>query len=240
MALTFKHTVEFSSFGCTPRVRLADSRLGQLILLYSSLSPKSNPGFRPFQSFEHFLEFTSSCRSNSSYSIPVFHRSQIPDSDQMNCFEPFPVSRNCFSQLPLRYSSDSPESNPLSRSSCLFCDFPIPRDFALRQPAPPYQDRGRCQACRLHPGSAHTCSTLFPVVVSQSAQDQGLLGVVGVLEFSAAAWSLPLPRPAPLKAQRTLRALGEGVKPALCDRGHGASRPNATAPTVRLPRRVIT
>lgn len=38
MALTFKHAVEFSSFGCTPCSRLFDFRLGQLDLLYFSSS----------------------------------------------------------------------------------------------------------------------------------------------------------------------------------------------------------
>src|SRR4051794_28842229 len=49
LALTFKHAVEFSSFGCTPRVRLVDSRLGQLDLLYSGSSSESNPIRSPFE-----------------------------------------------------------------------------------------------------------------------------------------------------------------------------------------------
>ena len=48
LALTFKHAVEFSSFGCTPRICLGDSCLGQLDLLYSSPSPESNPVSDPF------------------------------------------------------------------------------------------------------------------------------------------------------------------------------------------------
>ena len=51
LALTFKHAVEFSSFGCTPRDCLSDSRLGQLDLLYSGFSLESNPV--P----SHFAEF---------------------------------------------------------------------------------------------------------------------------------------------------------------------------------------
>jgi hypothetical protein len=142
LALTFKHAVEFSSFGCTPRDRLSTSRLGQLDLLYSGCSSESNPTF------------------SSESPLSAFFAAAIP---------------------------------------------------ALRQPDLPYQARDRSQDFDLGPYPRPDRAALVPVVVLQSAQDQGSLGVGGflsgrpLLEFS-------VPRPAPLEAQRTLRARSTAVK----------------------------
>ena len=45
-ALTFKHAVEFSSFGCAPRFGF-HRRLGQLVLLYLARFPVSNRASGP-------------------------------------------------------------------------------------------------------------------------------------------------------------------------------------------------
>ena len=55
--IDFKHTVEFSSFGCVPRFASLFG-LGQLVLLYSVRFSLSNPAFRP----DFSIDLATSCQ----------------------------------------------------------------------------------------------------------------------------------------------------------------------------------
>lgn len=81
LALTFKHAVEFSSFGCTPRGCFINFRLGQLDLLYSVFPAESNPSLRPFGCSKAFPNDSVLLCFNLSYFIQIFTRSQIRLSD---------------------------------------------------------------------------------------------------------------------------------------------------------------
>lgn len=91
MALTFKHAVEFSSFGCTPRVCLFDSRLGLLDLLYSGFSLESNPVSSHFAEF-----FVAISLSRSGPEQPNLLYS-VPQSESNPTFGPeLPLAVICF------------------------------------------------------------------------------------------------------------------------------------------------
>lgn len=176
LALTFKHAVEFSSFGCTPRICLGDSCLGQLDLLYSSLSPESNPVSDLFLlPSRNAIAFAILSFGNLTYFIQILSRSQIRLS--------------------------------ISAAFLGRFTFVVP---ASRQPALPYQDLDPSQVTRSRaPGPRPRLAALVPVVVLQSAQDQGLLGCGGCPLGPAAARSLLL------AASRTPQG-SENITRAVC------------------------
>lgn len=192
-------------------------------------------------SSKHIFWSPRSCFPNSPYFIPVSHRSQIPDSDRMNCFEPFPVTRICFSQLALRYSSDSPESNPLRRSDRLSThsyflgtshrgNLPYLTRLieAVKLPDPIPAPRTRAAPCFL--------SSCLRARRTKAC----LVWWVCPRGFGRCVESFPcrVPHPSRLR-ERYARLVTESNRLG-CDRGHDVLGPNATAPTVRLPRRVMT
>ena len=215
LALTFKHAVEFSSFGCTPRICLSDSCLGQLDSLYSSLSPESNPvSDLFFAAVEVLIAFTI---SPSATRLTLFRSSVGVKSD-------FPIP------------------------AAFLCRFTFV-DPAPRQPALPYQDLDPSQATRSR--SWPRPHRVVPRSCRRVPERAGprvtwLWWVSSRVGRCSECPPCRVPHPSRLRKHYAcgLRESSRPVVTALTPSRHGLDRPyersSDTAPTVRLPRRVIT
>lgn len=77
LALTFKHAVEFSSFGCTPCGNPSTSAWGNSTYFIGAYSPESNPTFGlPFVVTLRPLTYVGLVFEQLLYSIQVLDRSQ--------------------------------------------------------------------------------------------------------------------------------------------------------------------
>ena len=213
LALTFKHAVEFSSFGCTPRICLATPAWGNSTY-FIRVPPRSqiristhcaicfpvlDPHSRPIP-----------C-SNSTYFIQTLSRSQIRLSDPQLHFHLF-----CVMQFRLRGN--------LSYLTEILAEVKRLGD----DPAPPAPDDPR--TCRRVPERAGPRTTWFGWFPLGSAAARSLL---------LAASRTPQGSENVTRADRRSQ-IAPGVI-AVTSGGHGREgRSSDTAPTVRLPRRVIT